>query len=220
MFATKPYDRARALTYARRWAFARNPLFNDYSPYGGDCTAFASQCALAASLVMNFTPTFGWYYISDADRAPAWTGVAPFYRFLTQNEAEGPFGREGTREELEIGDFIQLGRAEDDFYHTLVVVAREGEEIFVAAHTDDAFMRALSSYTYERARFLHVLGVRISLGTERDEFFALLEGRALPPNGIYRPTGTATAPTAPSEQAPADAESRPEVQTETAAPDA
>ena len=70
MLATKEYDRMRALAYARRWAFARNPLFNDYSPFGGDCTNFVSQCLLAGALVMNETPNFGWYYKSDLDRAP------------------------------------------------------------------------------------------------------------------------------------------------------
>lgn len=198
MFAIKSYERTRAFTYAKRWAFARNPLFNDYSPYGGNCTSFASQCALAASLVMNTTPTFGWYYRSDADRAPAWTGVEPFFRFLTQNTEEGPFGREVARETLAIGDFIQLGRSNDDFYHTLVVVGLEGEDILVAAHSDDAFMRPLSTYTYEQARFLHIEGVRVPLGNEEDPFYDFLEGRALPPVGIYRPTPEPDTSPAPS----------------------
>ena len=180
MLAVKEYDRTRALLYARRWAFARNPLFNDYSELGGDCTNFASQCLLAGSLEMNETPTFGWYYKSDSDRAPAWTGVAPFYRFLTENTGEGPFGREVPEEEVLAGDFVQLGRAEDDFYHTLLVLAADDAGITVAAHTDDAFLRPLASYTYERARFIHIEGVRVPISDRTAEFYALLEGRALP----------------------------------------
>ena len=180
MLAVTAYNRMRAQTYARRWAFARNPLFNDYSPFGGDCTNFASQCLLAGALVMNYDQPFGWYYRSDTDRAPAWTGVAPFCRFLTENEGVGPFGRVVGEGELVAGDFVQLGRNEEDFYHTLFVM-EAGEEILVAAHTDDAFLRPLSSYTYNLARFLHIDGVRVALPDESAVFYALLEGRALPP---------------------------------------
>ena len=57
------YDRRAAVLYAHRWAYGRNPAFYDYEHLGGDCTNFASQCIYAGSGVMNFTPTFGWYYI-------------------------------------------------------------------------------------------------------------------------------------------------------------
>lgn len=181
MLATKEYDRMRALLYARRWAFDRNPLFNDYSGLGGDCTNFASQCLLAGSLQMNGTPTFGWYYRSDDDRAPAWTGVAPFYRFLTENAEEGPFGREVAEEEVLPGDFVQLGRSEEDFYHTLLILEVGEEGITVAAHTDDAFLRPLSSYSYALSRFIHIDGVRIPIPDDAARFYALLEGRSLPP---------------------------------------
>ena len=177
---TKEYDRTRALLYARRWAFGRNPLFNDYSDFGGDCTNFASQCLLAGALVMNETPTFGWYYKSDADRAPAWTGVEPFKTFLTQNEGEGPFGRIVAESEVLPGDFVQLGRAEDDFYHTLVIMEASDTGITVAAHTNDAFLRPLSSYEYALSRFLHIDGVRFPISSDSEAFYALLEGRAIP----------------------------------------
>ncbi len=183
MLATFPYNRERAYLYAKRWAFARNPLFNDYTPYGGNCTNFASQCLLAGAPVMNNEPTFGWYYRSDADRAAAWTGVPFFYRFLIENTAEGPFAIE--RNELEIGDFIQLGTNEGDFYHTLVVVGAEGGEYLVAAHSEDAFLRPLSEYIYDRARFLHIEGVRIQLSDGAPVFYNLLDGRSLPPSPLF-----------------------------------
>ncbi|MBO7170257.1 MAG: amidase domain-containing protein [Clostridia bacterium] len=180
MLATKEYNRGRAFTYAKRWAFSRNPLFTDYTGLGGNCTNFASQCALAASLQMNFTPTFGWYYKSDTDRAPAWTGVPFFYNFMTTNGAEGPFGRAATAEELEVGDFVQLGRSEEEYYHTLVVVGREGEDLLVAAQSDDAFMRPLSTYNFAVARFIHIQGVRVPLPSDDAAFAALLSGEGLP----------------------------------------
>ena len=186
MLATKDYNRMRALAYARRWAFARNPLFNDYSPYGGDCTNFASQCLLAGALVMNETPTFGWYYKSDTDRAPAWTGVAEFFNFLVGNEGAGPFGREAEEGEILPGDIVQLGRDEEDFYHTLVVMEAGDAGITVAAHTNDAFLRPLSSYEYTLARFIRIEGVRVPIPDGTAAFYALLEGRSLPPSPVLR----------------------------------
>ena len=181
MLALKEYDRMRALAYARRWAFGRNPLFNDYSPFGGDCTNFVSQCLLAGALIMNETPTFGWYYKSDTDRAPAWTGVEPFYAFLTGNRGAGPYGQSVGENAVQPGDVVQLGRAEDDFYHTLLVMETGEAGITVAAHTDDAFLRPLSSYEYALARFLHIDGVRLPIPDGTAVFYAYLEGRALPP---------------------------------------
>ena len=55
---------------------------------------------------------------------------------------------------------MQLGTEAGNFYHSPVIVAVTPEEIFVAAHTDDAYMRPLSSYEYGKARFLHILGVQ------------------------------------------------------------
>ena len=66
-----PYRREAAEAYARYWAYGRNPDFYDYEAIGGDCTNFASQCIYAGTGVMNFTPTYGWYYISADDKAPA-----------------------------------------------------------------------------------------------------------------------------------------------------
>ena len=56
-----PYDRQAAASYAKEWAFGRNPKYYNFNNLGGDCTNFASQCIYAGAGVMNFTPTFGWY---------------------------------------------------------------------------------------------------------------------------------------------------------------
>ena len=78
----RPYDRAAAVNYAHQWAHGRNPAYYNFDGIGGDCTSFASQCLYAGAGVMNFTPTYGWYYRSLQDRAPAWTGVdTSIFRF-------------------------------------------------------------------------------------------------------------------------------------------
>ena len=116
------YDREKAVAYARRWAFGRNPQYYDFSRLGGDCTNYASQVIFAGAGQMNFTPTFGWYYRSLSDRTPSWTGVEYLYNFLVNNEGEGPFAKEVPPEKLEKGDVVQLGRSTGDWYHTPVVV--------------------------------------------------------------------------------------------------
>ena len=154
------YDRQAAFEYAKKGAFRRNPRFYNFENIGGDCTNFASQCIYAGAGVMNYTPTFGWYYIDINNRAPAWTGVEYLYNFLTSNEADGPFAENAPLDKLEVGDIVQLGTATGDYYHSPVVVAVRNGKIYVAAHTYDAFMRPLSSYNYARARGIHILGVR------------------------------------------------------------
>lgn len=155
------YNREAAVDYARRWAFGRNPDYYDFSGIGGDCTNFTSQCIYAGAGVMNFTPTFGWYYKSLNDRSPSWTGVEYLYNFLTGNDkGVGPFAKEVPLNELEVGDIVQLGRSTGDFYHSPVVVAIRNGMIFVAAHSYDAYNRPLASYNYDRVRGIHILGVR------------------------------------------------------------
>lgn len=156
----KEYDRAAAVAYAKKWAFGRNPAYYNFNNLGGDCTNYASQCLYAGAGVMNYTPVFGWYYVDLNNRAPAWTGVEYFYRFLTENTGMGPFAEDVPLSALEVGDFVQLGRETGDFYHTPVVTAVQNGRIYVAAHSYDAFDRPLSSYSYERIRTLHILGVR------------------------------------------------------------
>ena len=159
----KPYDRQRAVAYARKWAFDRNPAYLNYDRMGGDCTNFASQCLYAGSGVMDYTPTFGWYYLSGNQKAPAWTGVQPLYNFLLRPHNHGPVAIETDITGIRPGDLIQLATVKSAFHHTPVVVEVRGapspDTIFVAAHSDDALMRPLSSYAIRNIRFLHITHV-------------------------------------------------------------
>lgn len=116
---------------------------------------------------MNYTPTFGWYYNSALDRAPAWTGVNPFYKFLTDNivvnrigTGLGPFGEESDLRDLKLGDFIQLGDG-STYYHCLIVVGFKGRMPLVASHSIDSYEKPLAEYNYARARGIRILGVRV-----------------------------------------------------------
>ena len=195
MIVTKPYNRARAVEYARMWALSRNPLFYDFTGGGGNCTNFVSQCLLAGSLVMNPTETFGWYYVDVNNRAPSWTGVREFYEFLCgigdfspKDKRQGPFADDVARELVEIGDVVQLSNMRGQFYHSLIVSGFENGDILVSAQSNDALDRPLSSYNYATARFLHVRGVNIEVLDIENYFDNLLNGTELPPkNQIYLP---------------------------------
>lgn len=157
------YQRRAVVNYAHLWAFGRNPAFYDYEKLGGDCTNFASQCIFAGSGIMNFTPTFGWYYIDANQKAPAWTGVEYLYNFLTRkNPSVGPVGEECSLEMLRPGDLIQLSFQGDTFQHSPIVVATgipiAPENILVAAHSYDADNRPLSTYEYKMIRLIHIIG--------------------------------------------------------------
>lgn len=154
------YNREAALAYAKKWAFKRNPQFYDFSKLGGDCTNFASQCIYAGAKIMNYTPIHGWFYNNANDRTASWTGVEYLYNFLINNDGAGPFAEETDLKNLQIGDIVQLGRANGDFYHSPVVVGFSRGQILVAAHSYDAFNKPLNSYNFAVARGVHILGVR------------------------------------------------------------
>ncbi len=159
----RDYDRLTAVQYAHRWAYGRNPKFYDYEDLGGDCTNFASQCIFTGSGVMNFTPTFGWYYIDANQKAPAWTGVEYLWNFLTRREISvGPVGEPCELQDLRPGDILQLSFTGEGFQHCPVVVAvgtpAAPENILLAAHSYDADNRPLSTYEYSKVRYLHIAG--------------------------------------------------------------
>ncbi|MBP5193255.1 MAG: amidase domain-containing protein [Clostridia bacterium] len=156
----KNYDRNAAVSYARAWAFGRNPNYYNFDGLGGDCTNFVSQCIFAGAGVMNYSPVFGWYYISSDSRAPSWTGVEFLGDFLLNNAGAGPFGRLGDGSDCDIGDVVQFARG-GDFYHSAIISGISGGEILLAAHTFDALNRPLRTYSYEQARFIRIGGVRI-----------------------------------------------------------
>ena len=197
MLVIKPYLRQNALLYANRYAFSQNPIFGNFAGIGGNCTNFVSQCVYAGSCRMNYKPTFGWYYISMNERAPAWTGVDYFYNFITTNADVGPFGRQASPDEMEVGDVIQLGRDGEGYYHTLLVVGFEGDDPLVAAQTDNALGRALSTYTYDFSRYLKILGVRLDMPTNEDCFESVLNGIAIIPD---KSTPTPPSPSATDTQ--------------------
>jgi hypothetical protein len=115
---------------------------------------------------MNFTPTFGWYYRSGNEKAPAWTGVVYFFNFLTRStDSVGPFGKIADLANAAPGDILQLSFDGISYQHSPIIVKTGSvpspDNIMLAAHSQDADYRPLSSYTYKKYRLIHMLGVRI-----------------------------------------------------------
>lgn len=157
----KEYNWKQAIEYARTWAYGRNPKYYNYDPIGGDCTNFISQCLYAGSNIMNYNSANGWYYRNGNDKSPSWTGVEFLYKFLTTNKSVGPYGSEVSLDELELGDVIQLSFNGTTFGHSLIVVNKDSDEIYVAAHTFNTYNRELCAYSYEKLRGIKIEGVRM-----------------------------------------------------------
>ena len=157
------YNRAAAVAYANEWAYRRNPEYFDFSDLGGNCTNFASQCLYAGSGVMNYTPIYGWYYVSLNNRAPAWTGVDELYRFLTTNRGAGPRGRVTGLDAIRDGDIIQLKFEKGTRFAHSPVVVDAGDNtpsgILIAANSYDANCRPLSTYNNIDLRPIHIVDV-------------------------------------------------------------
>ena len=134
---------------------------------------------------MNFTPDYGWYYVDQNNRAPAWSSVEYFYDFIAgtpeftaQNGGIGPYGIEVDSKGIFEGDVVQLADESGDFYHTLIVTGFSEGNTLVSAHTNDALDKPLSEYNYSSLRYIHIEGVRIEV--EDDNCFAdLIEGISL-----------------------------------------
>ena len=134
---------------------------------------------------MNFTTDFGWYYITELDRAPAWSSVEFFYDFITGaptftavNGGIGPYGMEVDSTRAVEGDVVQLADESGDFYHTLIISGFSEGQTLVCAHTNDALDKPLSSYKFSSLRYIHIEGVRLEVEDEGC-FTDLLEGISL-----------------------------------------
>ncbi len=97
--------------------------------------------------------------IKSEGSTASWSGVQYLYNFLINNRSVGPYGHVVSQNEAMPGDIVQLGTRAGHFYHSPVITAVT-PAILVAAHTDDALDRPLSSYVYDVARFVHIDGVR------------------------------------------------------------
>lgn len=160
----KQYDRQKAIEYAKKWAYSRNPKYYNFDSVGGDCTSFVSQCIYAGCSVMNYNK-YGWYYNNGNDKSASWSGVEYLYNFLINNNGVGPYSKEVNLENIQIGDIAQLSFDGDKFSHTLIIVDKLSptslSNTFVSTHTFDSYGRSIASYNFKKIRYLQIKGARI-----------------------------------------------------------
>ena len=114
---------------------------------------------------MNFTPTYGWYYRSLSDRAPAWSSARYLNQFLLNNKSVGPFAKVVPISEIMLGDIIQLVNNNGEIHHSLIVTKINRYptiySTYVTAHTFDSVNRVFASYNYNTYIPMHIEGVRL-----------------------------------------------------------
>ena len=155
------YDRLKAVEYASQWWDKRNPRYYNFDLIGGDCTNFISQCLYHGGLGMKYGQN-PWFYSSISSRSPSWTGVEEFYSFLITNKSENSAKAVlVSREDVGVGDIIQLDQKGGRFNHTLLVshvVEWVGKkDIYITCHSGDAFNKNLNEYKYLRIRYLKII---------------------------------------------------------------
>ncbi len=162
---TKNYDRASAVSYAKKWALSRNPRYYNFDPVGGDCTSFISQCLYAGSKKMNYNLENGWFYNNGYDKSPSWSGVEYLYNFLIKNKSYGPRGVVVPQNKIEVGDIAQLSFSGNTFEHSLFIIdiknINDLNKIFIATHTYDALNKNIGEYNFSKIRFIHIQDVGI-----------------------------------------------------------
>jgi len=72
--AVLPYNRVKAVEYAHKWAFGRNPKYFNFDKLGGDCTNLHHRFCCRKQC-NELHSVYGWYYIDANRRSPSWTGV-------------------------------------------------------------------------------------------------------------------------------------------------
>ena len=71
------------------------------------------------------------------------------------------------KEQIQPGDIVQLGNEKNEFYHSLIILGIKGDDVFIAAHSEDAYMRELNSYKFDKVRYIHILGANKKIDGRR-----------------------------------------------------
>lgn len=142
------YNRNKAVEYAKKYVYAYNPTYYNFSSIGGDCTNFVSQCVLAGDKEMDYNIN-GWFYNSPSSRSPAWTSVEDFWNYGLNGKSFKII--EVEIEKLEIGDIVQFYNPNTKRYYHNVIITKiiypiSIKNILVTSHDNNAFNKSLALY--------------------------------------------------------------------------
>lgn len=183
----RTYNRQAAQDYINRWAYSRNAAWGNFDNLGGDCTNWISQIIYAGGIPKDTSDTYKWFYNSMNDRAPSWTGVKELWTYVVGNsDGNGYNGPQASfwtnsagRANMYTGDFIQLYRSSNGWFHTYGVNRVEWVKqcpwynplcgnwvfkIYVTSHysdrRDDDLDRSDVGGRYPTKRYAHIIGWR------------------------------------------------------------
>lgn len=172
------YDAEAAVDYAMSWVdpteVVRNEDYGIYDSYGGNCNNYISQCLWAGGIPMDSdgdnNSQWKWYGEevdldeSDSGRSPAWTGVAEFYSYASENDG---YGLAAVVDDNvfsgSIGDVLQYGH-NGDWLHSVIVtdVIEDSNgnmaDYLINSNTTDRINYPASAYGYSELRLIKVLG--------------------------------------------------------------
>ena len=162
--AEHAYDREAAVAYAREWAGERNPRWQAYDGSGGNCMNFVSQSLYASGIPMDESGDARWYWYSDGNRAPAWTGVDSFRVYARDNTGYGLSAQVGAAYDTgEEGDVILMSA--DGNYHHAVIISQavrdeDGRTIdyLICSNTGNYRDFPVSAYVYAEQELVRIAG--------------------------------------------------------------
>lgn len=168
-----PYDRDKAVSYAKAWINKRNSEWVAYDSLGGNCNNYASQAILAGGIPMDYTGPIAeqWKHYSSTvneaevaeGRSYSWTGVNPFYVYAKSNKGFGMCAKvDANMYTAEPGDIIQTGPTKG-MTHTVIVtdvIKKDGKviEILIGSNSIDRENYPLSAYNYPNKRLIKIYG--------------------------------------------------------------
>ena len=132
------YSPSKAVSYAKQWAYGRNPNYYDYDPLGGDCANFVSQCLI-----------YGGFSTSGCTGNYGVGGTLPLVTNL-----ENCLVQKGWRKSTSMPSTGMPVGSVITFYnggHATIVV-KGGKNPLVAAHNNDVY-GGTSNYGYGRRFF-------------------------------------------------------------------
>ena len=174
--AKHEYDRDKAVAYSYKWVdgekVIRNPDYNDYSIYGGNCQNYVSQALYASGIPMDWSGNEQWKWFDDESdlseyptgRSGSWSGTEYFYEYCNKNTGKGLVAEtDGNIFSAQPGDVIQY--VVDGWAHHSVIVSKviyddNGNvvDLLINSNTTDRVDYPMSAYGYTNIRLIKIIG--------------------------------------------------------------
>lgn len=174
--ATHKYDRDKAVAYSYKWVdgekVIRNPAYNDYAVYGGNCQNYVSQALFASGIPMDWSGDQQWKWFDDegdlsespTGRSGSWSGTEYFYEYCNKNTGKGIVAEtDGNIFSAQPGDVIQYvvdGWAHHSVIVTKVIYDDNGNvvDLLINSNTTDRVDYPMSAYGYTNIRLIRIIG--------------------------------------------------------------